>query len=301
MVEFVATSAADVSAHADAFSIRPFVLSGTSAAPQRSARYGIRWILNGTGTCRVDFRAHSFGPDTLIFLTPYQPFVFQAAALAAAESADSAAVSGVLIEFTPEFFCIERHRAEVGCSGVLFNTLYDTPVLALDAPGAAILNLALDQLRAELARGGLAQEDALMALLKLFLIQATRLKLGQYQTETDLPVAAPVPTAPTASRLPDLLEHHFRTHKTAHDYAGLLGITAKALGRVVQRHFGRSVSELIQERVLMEAKRELFLTDAPVKAVAYGLGFDDPAHFSRYFRRGAGVSPEGYRRATRRR
>ncbi len=274
------------------FTIEPFAVAATEA-PQRSARYGIWWLTTGHGECRVDFRAHSFAPETLLFLTPYQPFAFRPAA-------GSGPPTGTLIEFTPEFFCIERHRAEVGCSGVLFNTLYDAPVLALDAAGRAVLAPALDQLRAELARGGLAQDDALMALLKLFLIQATRLKLDQAPDQRVVfaeSVTPAPPEAPAASRLPDLLERHYRTHKTAHDYAALTGLTAKALGRVVQRHFGRSVSELIQERVLMEAKRELFLTAAPIKAIAYDLGFDDPAHFSRYFRRGAGVSPEGYRRA----
>jgi AraC family transcriptional regulator, transcriptional activator of pobA len=274
-----------------AFAIRPFSRPPGAATVERQPNYGIWWILTGAGTCRVDFRTHPFRPETLVFLTPYQPFVF------APESGE--AVTGVLVEFTPEFFCIERHRAEVGCSGVLFNTLYDAPVLRLDASGQAVRAPALAQMRAELERGGLAQDDALMALLKIFLIQATRLKLDQQPTAVaaDPSLTAPAPDAPLASRLPDLLEQHFRTHKTAQAYAALTGVTAKALGRVVQRHFGRSVSELIQERVLMEAKRELFLTAASVKSIAYGLGFDDPAHFSRYFRRGTGVSPEGYRRA----
>ena len=276
------------------FTMAPFAIAHTAApVVERRPRYGIWWIEEGAGTARVDFRTHSVQADTLVFVTPYQPFAFQPA---------TDALRGTLTEFTPDFFCVERHRAEVGCSGVLFNTLYDAPVLVLDAAGTAALAPTFGQLRDELARGGLAQDDALMALLKLFLIQATRLKLDQRpEAAAELPAAPPVPLpdAPVAAHLPELLERHFRTHKTAHSYADLLGLTAKALGRAVQRHYGRSLSELIQERVLMEAKRELFLTAAPVKAVAYGLGFDDPAHFSRYFRRGAGVSPEGYRAATR--
>lgn len=268
-----------------AFTQHAFEVLTADGAVRREPRYGIWWVEEGEGTCRIDFRTHAYRPGTLVFLSPFQPFAFQ----------PTTPTRGQRVAFTPEFFCIERHRQEVGCSGVLFNTLYEAPVLPLGALDAATLTLGWEQMQHELTRGGLAQDDALMAMLKVFLIQATRLKLAQTAPLTTAPVEAP----PVVARLRDLIEQHYRTRRTAHEYAELVHLTPKALGRVVRQHFGRSVSELIQERVVMEAKRELFLTTAPVKQIAYDLGFDDPAHFSRYFRNVAGVSAEGYRRGVR--
>ncbi|MFO7288350.1 MAG: helix-turn-helix domain-containing protein, partial [Gammaproteobacteria bacterium] len=53
--------------------------------------------------------------------------------------------------------------------------------------------------------------------------------------------------------------------------------------------------KLVHHRVLLEAKRQLLYTTKPVSEIAYGLGFDDPAYFTRFFSRRTGMSPRAYR------
>jgi AraC-like DNA-binding protein len=85
-------------------------------------------------------------------------------------------------------------------------------------------------------------------------------------------------------------------HKVTH-YADRLGYSPRTLNRVARAHTGRSAKQLIDERVVLEAKRLLSHGDAPVAEIAEQLGFDDPSNFSAYFRTRAGVTPGAFRKA----
>jgi AraC-like DNA-binding protein len=96
-------------------------------------------------------------------------------------------------------------------------------------------------------------------------------------------------------QLMDNIEAHFQPENQPGYYASLLYITPKALGRITKQHFNKTLTELIAERIVFEAKRELYLTSKPVKAIANDLGFSDEFHFSWYFINYTDVSPQSYR------
>ena len=75
----------------------------------------------------------------------------------------------------------------------------------------------------------------------------------------------------------------------------MLNISSKALGKITKTHFNKTLTDLIAERIIIEAKRELYLTSKPVKAIAWELGFEDEFYFSRFFKANADVSPQLYR------
>ena len=85
-------------------------------------------------------------------------------------------------------------------------------------------------------------------------------------------------------------------HQVTH-YAERLGYSPRTLNRLARAHTGRSAKQLIDERVVLEAKRLLSHGDAPVAEIAEQLGFDDPSNFSAYFRTRAGVTPGAFRKA----
>jgi AraC-like DNA-binding protein len=96
-------------------------------------------------------------------------------------------------------------------------------------------------------------------------------------------------------KLKDAIEENFKTKHTASDYAELLYISPKALAKITKTHFNKTLSGLINERIIIEAKRELYLTDKTVKEIAYELGYEDEFYFSRFFKVNAEVSPQLYR------
>nr|WP_280111503.1 AraC family transcriptional regulator [Roseivivax halodurans] len=92
-----------------------------------------------------------------------------------------------------------------------------------------------------------------------------------------------------------LVADNLRKRWRVGDYASALGISSAHLSRLCRRYSGVSASEWIDRAVMMEACRELAYTIKPVQQIAYDLGYDDPSHFSRVFRRVLRKSPSEYR------
>ena len=82
---------------------------------------------------------------------------------------------------------------------------------------------------------------------------------------------------------------------SANEYANMLAITPKALTRLTKAHFNKTLTDLISERIIIEAKRELYLTNKTIKEIAYELGYNDEYYFSRFFKKNANLSPQLYR------
>ena len=100
-------------------------------------------------------------------------------------------------------------------------------------------------------------------------------------------------------QLKEMIEMHFRTKHSGGEYAELLNVSIKTLGRIVKNYFQRTLTEIISERIILEAKRELNLSARGIKEIAYDLGFKDEYHFSRYFKNKVKVSPQLFRNSLR--
>ncbi|MDH4439286.1 MAG: helix-turn-helix domain-containing protein [Rhizobium sp.] len=98
-----------------------------------------------------------------------------------------------------------------------------------------------------------------------------------------------------------LLHREVRQHRPASFYAETLGISPTHLNRVVKEKTGISTQALIARRLLEEAQRELLFTPGSVQEVAFRLGFADPAYFSRFFTRQAGMTPRSWKRQEQKR
>jgi AraC family transcriptional activator of pobA len=96
-------------------------------------------------------------------------------------------------------------------------------------------------------------------------------------------------------RFEALLAQHFLEHWSVADYAATLSVSPTHLSRLTKAATGHAASELIQERIIREARRNLVYTNLPVSTIAYALGFNDPAYFSRLFAGVTGLSPRSFR------
>ncbi len=101
------------------------------------------------------------------------------------------------------------------------------------------------------------------------------------------------------NRFRALLECRYKEHWTVPRYAAALNLTGSKLNRACRSVAASSVNEVIQGRLLLEAKRKLLYLPVPVATVAYELGFEDPAYFWRFFRKHAGITPAEFRKAQR--
>jgi len=96
-----------------------------------------------------------------------------------------------------------------------------------------------------------------------------------------------------------LVEQHFLEHWPLERYASRLGLSTQRLNRLARAESGRSALELVHERLTREACRRLVYIAAPAASLAAELGFEDPAYFSRFFKRRTGFSPQQYRQQHR--
>jgi AraC family transcriptional activator of pobA len=92
-----------------------------------------------------------------------------------------------------------------------------------------------------------------------------------------------------------LIERHHLERWSVSDYAEALSMTAAHLNRVTRAATGDTASHLILNRMIREARRNLVYTNLPVSTIAYTLGFDDPAYFSRIYTAATGLSPRAFR------
>ncbi|MBS1600569.1 MAG: helix-turn-helix domain-containing protein [Bacteroidetes bacterium] len=252
---------------------------------QRNNFYSIIWLKEGGGKLKADFSEYEFSKDTLFTFSPYQPYMFLA----------DGNLSGSVIYFHPDFFCIHKHHDEVACHGVLFNNIYQPPFTNVDSSSAETFQMIMEQMKTEMQTPALAQHELLVSYLKIFLITATRLKT-QNLPSTHAPITDKKEPF-ILQNLKDAIEKHFKTKHSASHYAEMLNISPKALGKITKIHFNKTLTDLISERIIIEAKRELYLTNKPVKEIAYELGYEDEYYFSRFFKTNADISPQIYRDA----
>jgi YesN/AraC family two-component response regulator len=244
--------------------------------------YTLIWIKAGNGSVKVDFSEYEFITNQMLAFAPYQPFILST----------NEPINGIVIHFHPDFFCIHKHQQEVACNGVLFNNIYEPPYISIDEKAQKTFEMVVEQMKTEMQNPALAQYELLISYLKIFLITASRLKKEQ-QSE---PISADTENEPfILQNLKNYIEIHFKSRHAPSDYASLLHITPKALAKITKNYFNKTLSNLIAERIIIEAKRELYLTNKSVKEIAYELGYEDEHYFCRFFKINADVSPQLYR------
>lgn len=250
---------------------------------QRNNYYSLIWLTKGAGKVKADFSEYEFKKNSLFAFSPYQPFMITA----------TLKLGGMAIQFHPDFFCIHKHQSEVACNGVLFNNIYNPPFIIIDENSASNFKMLINQIQVEMQNPALAQYELLISYLKIFLITASRLKTDQEPKA--LQAISDLKEPFILQNLKNVIEKDFKTKHSASDYAKSLNISASALAKITKAHFNKTLTDLISERIIIEAKRELYLTNKTIKEIAYELGYQDEYYFSRFFKTNAEISPQVYR------
>lgn len=152
-----------------------------------------------------------------------------------------------------------------------------------------------DNIAREFFSGGAGRVCALQSYLGLAFVMLARTIARE--NERQLSVADK--SVELARNFRGRVDRHFKDHWTVAAHASAMAITPTHLNRVCRNVLGRSALEVIHERLLLEAKRNLIYTSMTVKEVSNALCFSDPAYFTRFFAKNAGQSPTAFRKARR--
>lgn len=132
---------------------------------------------------------------------------------------------------------------------------------------------------------------AMRGLLALIAIDVARLAASRARTGA----VTLKPEDATVDALGRLVEEYFRNQRQLGFYAEKLAMTPDRLNEHVKRAAGITAGHLIRQRVLTEAKRQLVFTAQPIHEISYELSFADPSHFTRFFRKQTGMTPQAFR------
>lgn len=247
--------------------------------PHRHDFYHIVWILGGSGYHIIDSVRYEVMPNAVFFMIPGQIHDFGL-------SPDTV---GYSISFSSEFFsCRAQSRhAETGVPAYDFDRIANA--LYLNPQQTSEMKKILDGIVDEYEMEGQDYEEVIWSLLHVLLIKAMRVS-GKNAAEGNVSRNILL-----SRRFKLLLEKHYSEIADVATYAAMLNVTERALNDATREALGNTASRLIRDRVMLEAKRLLLHSEISVGEIATQLSFEDPAYFSRCFRKHSGRSPVDFR------
>lgn len=248
--------------------------------------YSIFWIESGEATHATEFVEYSLQGGTILFVPPglkHRMYIDQS-------------VGGTYILFNEEFVQYNQKNHVPLKEYRLFNNP-DFKSLITVTPEKKeklknITDLILDELRAT----DDYSQDIVLNLLHLFLLESRRIFDHQYHAPKEETDATP---DTTIIRFKQLIEENFNTQKNVSVYAEMLNINPSCLNELAKRTTGITAGELIRNRVIDETRKLLYSSSKSGKEIAYELGFDDPAYFSRFFKKYTGTTLKEFRSISR--
>jgi AraC family transcriptional regulator, transcriptional activator of pobA len=140
-------------------------------------------------------------------------------------------------------------------------------------------------------------QDIVLNLLHLFLLESRRI-FDQQNVSAPKEEPDSTPDA-TIIKFKQLIEENYMSEKSVTPYAEMLNINPSCLNQLSKRTTGITAGELIRNRVIDETKRLLYSSSKSAKEIAFKLGFEDPAYFSRFFRKYTGQTLKEFREYSR--
>ena len=246
--------------------------------------YTIVWNRGANQIVTIDEVQYDFAQNAILPIMLSQSFKF--------EHAENI----IAWQFNREFYCIVDHDAEVGCVGFIFYGPSPTMFIHLNDDDSEMLKKLLDVFEEEFISEEEIKGEMLKLLLVRLIIKITRLAKKQYLGTEDV-----VEEKFNIIRQFNLLvELHFREQRQVTYYAGLLNKSPKTIANYFSLYSKKTPLQIIQERVVAEAKRLFYYTDKSVKEIADDLGFSDIAQFSKFFKNCTSQSPSELRKASQR-
>jgi AraC family transcriptional activator of pobA len=264
----------------DGFSIRNIasLLSGNDMVQElhRHDYFFILAVEKGKGEHTIDFTTYPVRNNIVFFMRPGQ--VHQLLLKKGS--------TGFLMEFNSDFY----HPQNKSASGV-FRKVSNRNVCALNSGSTASLFKLLNSISREFSSKQERYKEVIKSLLDIFFIGLARQSSnpGTVSTVRNLYIQERL------EELQNLLETNIVSNKGVAYYAGKMHLTAYQLNAITKASLGKTCSALINDHILLEAKRLLLATTNQVNQVASMLGYEDVSYFVRFFKKHTRHTPEAFR------
>jgi len=248
--------------------------------------YSIFWVESGEATHATEFVEYTLKSDTILFVPPglkHRMYIDQS-------------VGGIYILFNEEFIQYNQKNHVPLKEYRLFNNPDFKSIINIIPETRARLKNITDLIFDELRIPDGYSQDIVLNLLHLFLLESRRIFDQQNQAVIEKTEETP---DSTIIQFKLLIEKNYQTQKNVSSYAEMLSMSPSCLNEVAKRTTGITAGELIRNRVIDETKKLLYSSSMSGKEIAFELGFDDPAYFSRFFKKYTGTTLKDFRNNSR--
>ncbi len=236
----------------------------------------VMFIKNGTGEHEIDFIKYEVDSYSVFFIRPGQVHQLKL----------EKGTTGFMLQFTSDFYTPRENSTTF-----VLRKVSNKSHCQLSIERFKNIELILQIIFQEFTQKQARYKDVVKASLDILFIELMR----QSNNPNKVTNEAKLYSQDRLEELQDLLEKNIQTKKQVSDYAEMLNITSYQLNSITKTLLQKTGSELINDHIILEAKRILIGTSNQVNQVADMLGYDDPSYFIRFFKKQTGLTPEAFR------
>lgn len=250
-----------------------------TSVPHRHNYYEIFILFKGGGTHEIDFIIYPIEDNCIHYVSPGQVHHVK-------RELDT---FGYVILFSRDFYSIVAEKKDLLFDLPFLNNNGAKPIFNITEKEMEEIKPLLTAMEKE-ARSNLSNhQEIIRSYLNILLLKSNRIYLNQ-NPETDTTNSDTL-----FNRFRIMLEKNFSKLHKVKEYAEEIGTSEKTLNEHCKKISGKTASEHIYNRIILEAKRLLKHSDQSTKEIAFFLNFHDPAHFNKFFKKQVGKSPGEFR------
>lgn len=253
-------------------------LLGGNDMVQELHRHNFYFVLalkKGKGTHEIDFAPYKVEDNCFFIMRPGQ--VHQLTLKAGS--------IGYLLEFNPEFYQLNERG-----TGQVLRRATHTNLCRMDTKTFTKLHAVLSYIAEEYQEQREGYQQIIKSNLDIFFIEFLRRR-----KQHDRPSAGNAYDQEKLQQFLEQLEKNSRTQKKVSEYADAMNMSVYQLNNITKTTLGKTASDVINDHIILEAKRHLLATSEQVNQIAYHLGYQDPSYFIRFFKKHTQLTPEAFR------
>ncbi|WP_026714179.1 AraC family transcriptional regulator [Flavobacterium daejeonense] len=257
---------------------------GNTTKPHIHSFYQIIWFKKGSGIHYVDFKGYDVFENAIFLIAKNQVHYFD-------ETID---YEGFLIHFNESFLVQNDSEVDFFLKYNLFNSPYQQPSCCVNN-GVELLDEYIIQIEKELNNKiEFGKEELLRTYLKAILIQIQRRKIEVDEKDNNHIINE---KRIQLIKFVNLIDENYNKGFTVAEYAQLMNISTRTLSELISKNLNKTPSQMVYERIILEAKRLLLHSDLNINQIGYRLGFDDPSYFVKFFKKHSEISPSEFRKS----
>lgn len=245
--------------------------------------YLVLLITKGSGTHSIDYKEYDVEPGMLFIVSPGQVHCWDL----------SDDVDGYVMFFKKEYFLIDFNHDKL-IKLPFFKTSSTVPCLKLYELERKTLADLYVKINEEYQLSMFNYHEMIRLYLNIMFIELSRI----YQSKEEKSIVYSYDLI-QLNQFETLINKHFKEHQSLNFYAEKMNISLKQLSYLCKKTVNKTPSEILLERIILEAKRFIIHSSLSISAISDELNYNDNSYFIRLFKKVCSLTPEQFRHTMR--